>query len=141
MKIKIKIDEQNLMPFKKFPYDAGWDLRAKLTDSVKIRPFETIKIETGVRIEIPQGYVGDIRPRSSMATKGLTAEYGTIDCGYIGEIQIVLTNNGSDTHTIEPYDRIAQLVIVPIPEIEFEEVDSLEQTDRGTGGFGSTGIK
>lgn len=139
MKIKFTTELGILTPFKKHQYDAGFDLRANINEPIKVRAFETVKIGTGVRMAIPPGYVGDIRPRSSLASKGLVAEYGTIDSGYTGEISIVMTNNGSDTHTVEPYERIAQIVIVPIPEIEFEEVTDLESTERGSGGFGSTG--
>ena len=123
------------------PGDAGMDLRAA-TD-VWMRPGQIFNMPTGVRVAIPEGYVGDVRPRSGLASKlGITVVNtpGTIDSGYRGVIGVPLINLGKEPHAISRGDRIAQLVIAPIAVCDIEVVDELDDTERGDGGFGSSGI-
>ena len=121
---------------------AGMDLRAFLEKEIAIKPMARQKIATGLRIEIPPGYEGQIRPRSGLAFNyGLTVlnSPGTIDSDYRGEVQIILINLGEDDVVIKDGDRIAQLVIAPVYTARVEETDELSPTERGSGGFGSTG--
>ena len=121
---------------------AGADLHACLDKSVAIWPGATIPIPTGIAMEIPEGYVGLIYARSGLACKSDLApanKVGVIDADYRGEILVALRNHGKIIRYIEPEDRIAQLVIAPVIQGEFHVVDSLGNTRRGTGGFGSTG--
>jgi len=137
--MKIKLLDKNCMPYKKYYGDAGWDLKAKLDKPVELSPFTPQTIPTGIAVEIPYGYVGDIRPRSSLARKGVVAQYGTVDSTYRGEVKVTLINLISLPAIIEPYERIAQLVVVPVLTGELKEVNVLSKTERGSCGFGSTG--
>ena len=124
------------------PYSAGADLYACLEAPVTLQPQETQKIPTGLAMELPLGWVGLIYARSGLATKRDLApanKVGVIDCDYRGELLISLHNHGSVPQTIEPGERIAQLVITPYLTARFLETDELSETCRGTGGFGSTG--
>ena len=119
------------------------DLRAFVAEDISIPPLGRAKVPTGLRIEIPQGYEGQVRPRSGLATRfGVTVlnSPGTIDSDYRGDLEVILVNLGSQTFTVKNGDRIAQLVIVQVFRAVVEEVDLLSPTARGTGGFGSTGI-
>ena len=119
---------------------AGVDLRSA-EDSLLL-PGERISVGTGVRIEIPDGFEGQVRPRSGLAARhGVTVlnAPGTIDSDYRGEVRVLLVNLGKDPFNIAAGDRIAQLVIAPVSRVEWIETESLEETDRGEGGFGSTG--
>lgn len=121
---------------------AGADLYACLEEPMTILPGRTGKIPTGIAMEIPKGYVGLIFARSSLGVKrGLAPanKVGVIDSDYRGEFLIFLYNQSDKPQTVEPEERVAQLVIVPVKRETFEEVSSLEDTDRGQGGFGSTG--
>ena len=121
---------------------AGMDLRALLDADVSVPPLGRVKIPTGLKIEIPQGYEGQIRPRSGLAfKKGLTVlnSPGTIDSDYRGDLDIILINLGCDDIIIKDGERIAQLVIAPVCKANFTEVGELGGTARGGGGFGSTG--
>lgn len=120
------------------PGDAGADLRA--VESVRLRPFEPVKVRLGVGIELPPGYEAQIRPRSSLNAEGVHCALGTIDQGYRGEMLAVLTLLQS-RHDYEIYigDKVAQLVIAPVARATFEEAAELGESERGTGGFGSTG--
>lgn len=136
--MKVKLINENCYISKGHISDAGWDLRA--TDKTIIKPFETAVINTGVCIEIPEGYSGDIRPRSSMNIKGLLTHYGTVDVGYTGEIKVAITNLTNEDYVINQYERMAQLVINKINgDNNIEFVDELSRTERGNSGFGSTG--
>lgn len=148
MTIKIKLDEgKGIMPSRAHETDAGLDLytpvdvaveRCKWTPSEGLTVGSAV-IDTGVHVEIPKGYVGFIKSKSGLMVKsGLTAD-GTIDCGYTGSIVVKLFNHTSHTHFFEAGDKIAQLVLLPIITPDLEVVDSLEDTERGDGGFGSTG--
>jgi dUTP pyrophosphatase len=122
---------------------AGMDIRAELDSSVVLNAGSRTLIPTGLYLEIPPGYEVQVRPRSGLAYKrGLTVlnAPGTIDADYRGELGVLLINTSSDEQTIEPGERIAQLVISPVYRVEWIEVDELGETDRGSGGFGSTGI-
>ena len=121
---------------------AGADLRAAITDPVSIPPGGRFAVPTGIRIAIPEGYEGQVRPRSGLALKkGLTTlnAPGTIDADYRGEVHVILVNLGSESVSIERGERIAQLVIAPAVRADFQLTDRLDETDRGEGGFGSTG--
>ena len=121
---------------------AGADLYACLGDSVVIEPGKTVFIPTGLALEVPKGCAGLIYARSSMGTKrGLAPanKVGVIDSDYRGEVKVALHNHGSESQTVNPGERVAQLLITPVLTPEYEEVEALSDTDRGTGGFGSTG--
>ncbi len=121
---------------------AGMDLRAHLAAPLMIGPGERALIPTGLHMEIPRGYEGQVRPRSGLALKrGLTVlnAPGTIDADYRGEVGVILINHSAEPQSIEHGDRIAQLVIAAVVQAEMLEVDKLADTDRGVGGFGSTG--
>lgn len=121
---------------------AGFDLSASIEKDIEILPGERKLIPTGIRIAIPKGYEGQIRPRSGLALQfGVTVlnSPGTIDSDYRGEVKVILINLGKQPFIISSNDRIAQLVIQKIPEIEFVEEDELPETFRGSGGFGHTG--
>ncbi|HPM71842.1 MAG TPA: dUTP diphosphatase [Spirochaetales bacterium] len=121
---------------------AGADLRARLDAPVELRPGATAVIPTGVRIQLPSGYEAQVRSRSGLAAKhGVSClnAPGTIDSDYRGEIGVILHNHGVEPISIADGDRIAQLVVAPVSRARFVDVDSLSDTDRGAGGFGSTG--
>ncbi len=146
--IKIKIKRlphaQDIdLPSYATPLSAGMDLRAAINEKICIRPGERKVIPTGIIIELPEGYEGQVRPRSGLALKkGITVlnSPGTIDADYRGEVKVILINLGEETVEINRGDRIAQLVISPVVKAEIEEVEVLSETIRGEGGFGSTGI-
>jgi dUTP pyrophosphatase len=121
---------------------SGMDIRADVQEDNVILPNQTTLIPTGFYIEVPIGYEAQIRPRSGLAIKhniSILNTPGTIDSDYRGEVKIILTNFGREDFLIKRGDRIAQLVIAPVVQAEFEEVASLQQTVRGEGGFGHTG--
>ncbi|HVR19415.1 MAG TPA: dUTP diphosphatase [Polyangiaceae bacterium] len=121
---------------------AGMDLRAAVAEPVTIPPGERRFVTTGLAIAIPDGYEGQVRPRSGLALRhgiGIVNAPGTIDADYRGEIGIVLVNHGAEPFVVEPLARIAQLVIAPVARAELEVVPSLDETERGAGGYGSTG--
>lgn len=138
MKMKIALDDGATMPTRAHEYDAGLDLYA--AERVRIWPHSWQAVETGVRVAIPQGFVGLLTSKSGlMRHKGMTCR-GTIDSGYTGTIQAIMFNH-SDTHIeIRKGEKVTQLVILPIVRPELELVDELEETERGAGGFGSTGL-
>ena len=137
MKIKIKLDEGAKMPVRAHSTDAGYDLYARETQIVPAR--ESAKFDTGVHIEIPVGFVGMLKSKSGLNVKhGITSE-GVIDAGYTGSVVAKLYNNSGYDYTVNAGDKITQLVIMPIFTPDLEEVDTLEETERGNGGFGSTG--
>ena len=124
---------------------AGVDLRAAVADDAPITLLagERTLVPTGLAMEIPEGYEAQIRPRSGLAIKnGVTAlnSPGTIDADYRGEVQVILINHGAEPFTIERGMRIAQMVIAPVTQVTFATTDELSNTERGVGGFGSTGV-
>lgn len=146
MSIKLKVKRLphcRSMPTYATPGAAGLDLTAAIDLPAELRAGQRMKLPTGIQVEIPEGYQGQIVPRSGLADRAgisLTNCVGTIDSDYRGEVQILLVNHGSEAYTFEPGERIAQLVLMPIPLVEVIEVDQLSHSAvRGTGGFGSTG--
>lgn len=127
------------LPTRAHNTDAGWDLHALEHDEVQ--PGETRKIRTGIAVAIPPGQVGDIRPRSGLASRGITVANspGTVDTGYRGEVLVLLRNTSAKVFKVAPGDRIAQLVFTYINTQPLIVVDELEDTERGENGFGSTG--
>ena len=145
MKVKVKkLNEKAILPVYSSQSAAGADLHALLDGATKIAPGETVFIKTGLALEIPEGYVGLIYARSGLACKRGVApanKVGVIDSDYRGEITVALFNHGKEAQVIEPAERIAQLVITPYLTAEFDLVDEINQTERASGGFGSTGRK
>lgn len=143
MKIEIvRLDAE--MPLPKYGQegDAGMDLLAR--EDVTVGGGETIIMPTGIKIAIPKGYVGLVHPRSGISAKTslrVANAPGTIDAGYRGEVGVILTNIGEDDVAIARLDRIAQLVLQKVEEVEWLEVEALDVTARGEGGYGSTGTK
>lgn len=123
---------------------SGFDVRAQLNESVVLKPGQKTMIPTGLSFEIPPGYEIQARPRSGLAAKnGITVlnTPGTIDADYRGEVKIILINLSEIDFVIQDQDRIAQLVLAPVYQAQFEVVESLSESDRGVGGFGSTGVR
>jgi dUTP pyrophosphatase len=123
---------------------SGFDLYAAVTESVTLAPGERRLIPTGLSMAIPEGWEGQVRPRSGLALKhGITAlnSPGTIDSDYRGEIGVILINHGQQPFVVDRRERIAQFVIQAVPQVEYVEVSHLEETQRGSGGFGHTGKK
>jgi dUTP pyrophosphatase len=121
---------------------AGMDLRAAIAEPLSIAPLARVRVPTGLSFSIPAHFEGQVRPRSGLAARsGVTVlnSPGTIDSDYRGEVQVVLINLGNVPVTIAPFERIAQLVIAPVARADLVEVDVLESTPRGSGGYGSTG--
>ena len=145
--VKILIKKTNkevITPKYKTDGSSGVDLSAFLDKEVVIKPNSSELITTGLQVAIPEEFEIQIRPRSGLAAKesiGVLNSPGTIDSDYRGELKIILFNHGNKDFIINNGDRIAQMVLVPILKMEFEEVDSLPDTIRGQGGFGSTGKK
>ena len=143
MKIQVKkLNDKAVLPTRGSAYAAGYDLYACLDKEVSIAAGETVKIGTGLSIAVPEGYFGAIFARSGLAAKeGLRPAncVGVADSDYRGEYIVALHNDSAFTRTVTPGERIAQLVIMPFLSVTFEEADNLEETERGEGGFGSTG--
>lgn len=141
-KVKVINRSDNALPTYQTPHAAGMDLRAQLEAPVDLAPLERAIIPTGLFIELPEGYEAQVRPRSGLAAKqGLTVlnSPGTIDADYRGEIGVILVNLSKETVTISQGDRIAQMVVAPYTRISWEDTQALTETERGAGGFGSTG--
>jgi len=144
MKINIINKSSNVLPHYETIASAGMDLRAHLENDIVLSPMERVIIPTGLFMELPVGYEAQVRPRSELAAKhGLTVlnSPGTVDADYRGEIGVILVNLSNTAFTIKNGERIAQMVIAKHDRTEWEEVQSLSDTSRGTGGFGSTGRK
>lgn len=138
--MKIKVLNNNCIPERKHDWDAGLDMKA--AETVTIKPGENRQIGLGVCVQIPQGYVGLMCPRSSIGAKTMlrpSISVGVIDAGYTGEVHQLYTNIGDEPITLQEGERISQLVVVPIFDYDLEFVDELEPTERGDGAFGSTG--
>lgn len=144
MKIKIINKSRHSLPHYETIASAGMDLRASLTESRILKPLERTIVGTGLFIELPIGFEAQVRPRSGLAAKkGITVlnAPGTVDADYRGEIGVILVNLSNEDFTINNGERIAQLVIAKHERAEWEQVEILSDTDRGSGGFGSTGTK
>jgi dUTP pyrophosphatase len=142
--ITIKIINQSANPLPSYatPGSAGMDLMAHIAAPVTLQSLERQLIPTGLFMELPEGYEAQVRPRSGLAVKhGLTClnSPGTIDADYRGEIKVILVNLSKDPHTIQPGDRIAQMIIAPVQQIGWELVTVISETVRNQGGFGHTG--
>ena len=134
--MKIVLDENAVMPSRSHEWDAGLDLYSR--ESRYVSPGEHVVFDTGVHVEIPKGYVGLITSKSGLMAKGITSR-GTIDSGYTGSIRAVLFNHGERGYLVQKGDKITQMVVLPVLIEGVELTDTLEETDRGAGGFGSTG--
>lgn len=144
MKVKIVNRSGFPVPFYATELSAGMDLKAAIEKPVELDSLERAMVPTGLFIELSAGYEAQVRPRSGLAAKhGITVcnSPGTIDADYRGEIKVILVNLSKDKFVINPGERIAQMVIAKYEKIEWEEVEQLGETERGAGGFGSTGVK
>ena len=142
MKVKIVNKSRFALPEYQTPLSEGIDIRANLDESVTLRPLERAMIPTGLFVELPEGCEMQIRPRSGLAAKhGITVlnSPGTIDADYRGEIKVILVNLSNEPFTIEAGERIAQMIVARYEQIEWEAAEELSSTERGAGGFGSTG--
>ena len=144
MNIKIINKSTHALPHYETLASAGMDLRANITEAITLQPLERTIVKTGLFIELPIGFEAQVRPRSGLAAKkGITVlnTPGTVDADYRGEIGVILVNLSNEAFVIENGERIAQLVIAKHERAEWNKVDQLSDTSRGTGGFGSTGTK
>lgn len=142
----VKIINQSPHPLPSYatPGAAGMDLRANIEQELEFQPLQRHLVPTGIFIELPEGYEGQVRPRSGLALKqGLTClnSPGTVDSDYRGELKVILVNLSQDTQIIHPGDRIAQLVICKVEQASWQPVEILSATERNEGGFGHTGKK
>ena len=142
--MKVQIINQSKHPLPQYATEqsAGVDLRANLDEPVVMKPVERCLIPTGLYISLPKGFEAQVRPRSGLAIKhgiGVLNSPGTIDADYRGEIRVILVNLSSEPFTIQDGERIAQMVIARHEQVEWEQVDVLDETERGAGGFGHTG--
>ncbi len=142
MQIKIVNHSNNPLPAYETAFSAGMDLRAMLKEEVVLHPLERMLVGTGLHIELPEGYEAQVRPRSGLAAKkGITVlnTPGTIDADYRGEIKVILVNLSKESYTIKDGDRIAQMIISRHERVDWKRSQSLNNTERGEGGFGHTG--
>ena len=144
--MKVKIVNKSSFPFPAYatPLSAGMDLRANITEPITLEPLQRVLVPTGLYIALPEGFECQVRPRSGLAVKhGITVlnSPGTVDADYRGELRTLLVNLSDKAFVIEPGERIAQMVIARHEHVEWEEVEVLDETERGEGGFGSTGLK
>ena len=144
--LKVKIVNKSQWPDPAYATvaSAGMDLRADIAEPVVLKPLERRLVPTGIFIELPAGYEAQVRPRSGLATKhGVTVinSRGTVDADYRGELKVSLVNLSSEPFEIVPGERIAQMVVAAHETVEWEKVEALSETERGAGGWGSTGAK
>lgn len=142
--MQVRIVNKSAFPLPQYAtaLSAGMDLKANIEEPVTLGMLERAMVPTGLFIELPEGYEAQIRPRSGLAAKhgiSVTNSPGTIDADYRGEIKVLLVNLSKEPFTINPGERIAQMVIARHEKVEWEEVEILDETERGAGGFGSTG--
>jgi len=144
MKVKIINHSKHELPAYKTAASAGMDLRANIDNPVILKPLERALVPTGLFLELPLGYEAQIRPRSGLSVKkgvGVLNAPGTIDADYRGEIKVILVNLSNEDFVIEDGERIAQMIVAAHEKVEWEKVEELLETERGAGGFGSTGVK
>ena len=146
MSVKVSIINRShhALPSYSTPLSAGMDIRANLEEPITLQPGERRLIPTGIFIALPEGYEAQIRPRSGLALKhGITVlnSPGTIDADYRGEVGIILINHSDKAFVIEDGERVGQMVVTQYSRVEWNETDSLDETERGAGGFGHTGVK
>ena len=137
----VRLDPELEIPMRSHIGDAAIDLHCRI--DVTLKPGQRAAVPTGIAVAIPEGFAGLVLPRSGHALRdgiGVVNGPGLIDSGYRGEVAVLLINHGAETVVFARGDRVAQLAVVPIPEVEWMEVEDLDETVRGAGGFGSTGI-
>ena len=142
MKVKIINKSKHSLPAYETIQSAGMDLRANIDETIVLQPHERVLVPTGLFMALPQGYEAQIRPRSGLAAKhGITVlnSPGTIDADYRGEIKVLLINHSDQAFEIKDSERIAQMVVSQYTQVEWEQVEELDSTTRGAGGFGHTG--
>jgi len=144
--MKVSIVNRSRFPLPQYAtvHSAGLDLRADMEHSLVLKPLERAMVPTGLYIELPEGYEAQVRPRSGLAAKhgiSIVNTPGTIDPDYRGEIKVILVNLSDVPFTLEPGERIAQMIIARFEHITWNEVETLSVTERGEGGFGHTGVK
>lgn len=138
MLVDIVADKRH-MPTRQHQDDVGYDCYANIDVPVVIQPGTCRLIPLGFSIAVPVGYTADVRPRSGLTSRGIVGMYGTIDPGYRGEVKANVFNLSDKPFIVHPHDRIAQMVILPVADTTLQQVDELDETERGDGGFGSTG--
>lgn len=144
MQVKVINQSKHPLPNYETEASAGMDIRANLTEPITLKPLERALIKTGLYIELPVGFECQVRPRSGLALKkGITVlnSPGTIDADYRGEVGVILINLSSEEFIVEDGERIAQLVFAKVEQAKWEQTALLTETERGVGGFGSTGVK
>ncbi len=142
MKVKVINNSHHPLPRYETPLSAGMDVRANLDEPITLSPLERALVPTGLFVELPEGYEMQVRPRSGLAAKfGLTVlnAPGTIDADYRGEVKVILVNLSNEPFTINDGERIAQLIVAQHAQVEWIDTDTLSESERGAGGFGSTG--
>ncbi len=142
MKVQIINKSHHPLPEYATKQSAGMDLRANLTEPIELKPLQRCLVPTGLHISLPDGYEAQVRPRSGLAIKkgiGVLNSPGTIDADYRGEICVILINLSTETFVIQDGERIAQMIISKYEQTEWNQVEVLDETDRGEGGFGHTG--
>ncbi|MDO5664750.1 MAG: dUTP diphosphatase [Bacteroidia bacterium] len=142
MKIKIVSTSRHPLPEYATPYSAGMDLRANIDEPITLKPLQRSLVSTGIYIQLPEGYEAQIRPRSGLAVKhgiSIVNSPGTIDADYRGEIRVILVNLSNEDFIINDGERICQMVIAQHARVKWQQVDDLDETERGAGGFGHTG--
>ena len=140
--VKVIKDEGVTLPKYETSGSAGMDVRANISEPIVLGSLDRVLIPLGLRLEIPEGYEVQVRPRSGLALKhgiGMVNSIGTIDSDYRGEIGAIIVNLSKEPYTIQPQERIGQLVLNKVEQIEWEVVEKLSESERGSGGFGSTG--
>ena len=144
MKVKVVNKSKHTLPHYSTIASAGMDLRANIDESISLKPLERTIVKTGIFMELPVGFEAQVRPRSGLAfKKGITVlnSPGTVDADYRGEVGVILVNLSAEEFVIEDGERIAQMVIAKHEQADWVEVETLDETERGAGGFGSTGVK
>jgi dUTP pyrophosphatase len=144
MKVKVVNKSKHSLPHYSTIASAGMDLRANIDKSITLKPLERVIVQTGIFIELPVGLEAQVRPRSGLAIKnGISVlnSPGTVDADYRGEVGVILVNLSAEEFVIEDGERIAQMVITKHEQADWVEVDTLDETERGDRGFGSTGVK
>lgn len=144
--LKVKINNRGRQPLPTYAtaLSAGMDLRANIEEDITLLPLQRQLVPTGLHIALPEGYEAQIRPRSGLALEhGITVlnTPGTVDADYRGEIMVLLVNFSNEPFTVKDGERIAQMVIAKHEKVDFEVVDTLDETERGAGGYGHTGLK
>lgn len=142
MQVKIVNKSKHVLPQYATRMSAGMDLRANIEEPIILKPLQRVLVPTGIYIQLPEGYEAQIRPRSGLAVKhgiSIVNSPGTIDADYRGEIRVILANLSDEDFVINDGERICQMVVAQYSRVEWQQVENLDETDRGAGGFGHTG--